>query len=100
VTKRHGLAALCIEPLFEFAPIGTGICAASQDGANIHHGKPPFLVVPDTANGGFLEYRDVVRGIVGGCDFFHMAPRKAVILYSILQLRQSLFLNSAMTSAA
>jgi hypothetical protein len=56
--------------------------------------------VPDTANGGFLEYRDVVRGIVGGCDFFHMAPRKAVILYSILQLRQSLFLNSAMTSAA
>jgi superfamily I DNA and/or RNA helicase len=23
VTKRHGLAALCIEPLFKFAPIGT-----------------------------------------------------------------------------
>ena len=59
VKKRHGLAALCIEPLFKFAPIGTGICAAGQDGANIHHGKPPFLVVPDTANGGFLEHSDV-----------------------------------------
>ena len=32
MTKRHGLAALRIEPLFEFAPIGTGIWAASQDG--------------------------------------------------------------------
>jgi hypothetical protein len=38
--------------------------------------------VPDTANGGFLEYRDVVRGIVGGGDFFHIAPSKTVILYS------------------
>jgi hypothetical protein len=38
--------------------------------------------VPDTANGGFLEYRDVVRGFVWGDDFFHMAPSKAVILYS------------------
>jgi hypothetical protein len=45
--------------------------------------------VPDTANGGFLEYRYVVRGFVGGGDFFHNAPNKTVILYSSLRLRQS-----------
>jgi hypothetical protein len=53
VTKRHGLTALGIEPLFEFAPVGTGIRARSQDGANIHHGKPPFFLVPNTAE---LDY--------------------------------------------
>jgi hypothetical protein len=34
-------------------------------GQHTHHvnnGKPPFFVVPNAANGGFLEYRDVVRG--------------------------------------
>jgi hypothetical protein len=52
--------------------------------------------VPHTANGGFLEHRDVVRGFVGGDDFLHVASNKTVILYSSLQLRQSLFLPSAM----
>ena len=36
-------------------------------GQHTHHvnnGKPPFLVVPDAANAGFLEYRDVARGFV------------------------------------
>jgi hypothetical protein len=45
--------------------------------------------VPDTANGGFLEYRDVVRGFGGGDYFLHIASNKTVILYSSLQLRQS-----------
>jgi hypothetical protein len=48
--------------------------------------------VPDTANGGFLEYRDVVRGFVGRDDFGHIVPNKTVILYSGLPLDQSLFL--------
>jgi hypothetical protein len=72
-------------------------------GQHTHHvnnGKPPLLVLPDTTNGGFLKYRDVVRGFVGGDDFLHIAPSKTVILYSSLQLHQSLFLASAMASAA
>jgi len=36
--------------------------------------------VPDTANGGFLEYRDVVRGIVGRDDFGHIAPKNCYFI--------------------
>ena len=55
-------------------------------GQHTHHvnnGKPPFLVVPDAANGGFLEYRDVVRGFVGRGDFGHIAPKK-LLFYTVV----------------
>ena len=74
VTKRHGLAALGIEALFEFAPGGTCIQARSQDGTNIHYGKPPFLVVPDAANAGLLENGDVVCLLSVFCAFDHFPP--------------------------
>lgn len=54
MTKRHGLAALGIEPLFEFAPVGTGIRARNQNGANI----PVF-----DAKAGVLESQLVVFGV-------------------------------------
>ena len=74
VTKRHGLAALGIEALFEFAPGGTCIQARSQDGTNIHYGKPPFLVVPDAANAGLLENGDVAFGFCDFCASDHFSP--------------------------
>ncbi len=69
MTKRHGLTALRIEPLFEFAPIGTGIWAASQDVANIHHGKPPFLVGPIAISSLAMAFLDALENIARPPEF-------------------------------
>ena len=57
VTICHGFISLRFKSLFEFTPIGGGICTFGQNCDNIDNRKIPFLgfVVPDGPHLAFLE---------------------------------------------
>ena len=58
MTERHGLTALCHQPLFQLAPVGAGIHAAGERGAHIRDRKPPFVLLPNAADRLLLEQDD------------------------------------------
>ncbi len=71
--KRHGLTGLFIHSLLELWPVGTGVKAFGQDRTNIHHTKPPFLVMPSAENRRFLKNGNVVFCAAAERLLFHHA---------------------------
>jgi len=87
VTKHDRLAALRIEPLFEFAPIGTGIWVARQDGTPLSIG----VIAPYRAQINYLkdaiEDSEVLNGLllqrrrsVGTVDSFQGQERDIIAI--------------------
>ena len=87
VTVCHGFVALCLEPLFQLAPVCRWVCAIGQNRNHVHNGKIPFhpFSVPRYAN--FLVFKQL--NLVFH-RFVHAQPPKSVTVLSYISAQSNL----------